>query len=92
MEAVFGAAAAAAGLFAGTNIDDLVVLAVLNASSRAGGRPAAWQIWAGQYAGVTALVAFSLLASSGLRLVSESWLWILGLIPLGLGLGKLVIA
>jgi cadmium resistance transport/sequestration family protein len=92
MEAVFGAAAAAAGLFAATNIDDLIVLAVLNASSRADGRPAAWQIWAGQYAGVTALVAVSLLAAFGLQLVPESWLWILGLIPLGLGLGKLVIA
>jgi cadmium resistance protein CadD (predicted permease) len=92
MEAVFGTAAAAAGLFAGTNIDDLVVLAVLNASSRADGRPAAWQIWAGQYAGIASLVAVSLLAALGLQLVPESWLWILGLIPLGLGLGKLVIA
>ena len=92
MEAVFGTAATAAGLFAGTNIDDLVVLAVLNASSRADGRPAAWQIWAGQYAGVAALVAISLLAAVGLQLVPESWLWTLGLIPLGLGLRKLVIA
>ena len=92
MEAVFGTAATAAGLFAGTNIDDLVVLAVLNASSRADGRPAAWQIWAGQYAGVAALVAISLLAAVGVQLVPGSWLWTLGLIPLGLGLRKLVIA
>ena len=92
MEAVFGTAATAAGLFAGTNIDDLVVLAVLNASSRAAGRPAAWQIWAGQYAGVAALVAISLLAAFGLQLVPESWLWTLGLIPLALGLRKLLIA
>jgi cadmium resistance protein CadD (predicted permease) len=92
MEAVFGTAATAAGLFAGTNIDDLVVLAVLNASSRADGRPAVWQIWAGQYAGVAALTAISLLAAVGLKLVPESWLWTLGLIPLGLGLRKLLIA
>jgi cadmium resistance protein CadD (predicted permease) len=92
MQAIFATAATAAGLFAGTNIDDMVVLAVLNASSHADGRPAAWQIWAGQYAGVAALVAISLLAAFGLKLVPENWLWILGLIPLGLGLRKLVIA
>jgi len=47
---------------------------------------------AGQYAGVAALVVVSLLAALGLGVVPESWLWILGLIPLGLGLRKLVIA
>lgn len=92
MEAIVATAATAAGLFAGTNIDDLVVLAVLNASSRTDGRPATRQIWAGQYAGIAALTAISLLAALGLKLVSESWLWLLGLIPLGLGLRKLVIA
>ena len=92
MGAIFATAATAAALFAGTNIDDMVVLAVLNASSRADGRPAAWQIWAGQYAGVAALVVISLLAAFGLKLVPEDWLWVLGLIPLGLGLRKLLIA
>lgn len=92
METIFATAVAASGLFAGTNIDDMVVLAVLNASCRADGRPAAWQIWAGQYAGIAALVVISLLAALGLKLVPDSWLWILGLIPLGLGLRKLVIA
>ncbi len=47
---------------------------------------------AGQYAGVAALVVVSLLAALGLGVVLESWLWILGLVPLGLGLRKLVIA
>jgi cadmium resistance protein CadD (predicted permease) len=92
MQAIFATAVAAAALFAGTNIDDLIVLAVLNASSRADGRPAAWQIWAGQYAGVGALVAISLAAAFGLKIVPENWLWILGLIPLALGLRKLLIA
>jgi cadmium resistance protein CadD (predicted permease) len=68
------------------------VLAVPNASSRADGRPAAWQIWAGQYAGVAVLTVISLLAAVGLKLVPEGWLWLLGVIPLGLGLRKLVIA
>ncbi len=45
MDMIFARAATASGLFADTNVDDMVVLAVLNVSSRAGGRPAAWQIW-----------------------------------------------
>lgn len=85
-------AATAVGLFAGTNLDDMVVLAVLNASSRADGRPRRWQIWVGQYLGVAVLVVISLLAAVGLTLVPESWIWLLGLIPLGLGIRKLVIA
>jgi len=82
----------AAVLFAGTNVDDIVVLTVLNISSRAAGRPRPWHIWAGQYAGFTILVAASLAAAAGLALVPEHWLWLLGLLPLGLGLGKLVTA
>jgi cadmium resistance protein CadD (predicted permease) len=82
----------AAVLFAGTNVDDIVVLTVLNISSRAAGRPRLWQIWVGQYAGFTVLVAASLAAAAGLALVPEHWLWVLGLLPLGLGLGKLVTA
>ena len=80
----------AAVLFAGTNVDDIVVLTVLNISSRAAGRPQPWHIWAGQYAGFTVLVAVSLAAAAGLAVVPEHWLWVLGLLPLGLGLGKLV--
>jgi cadmium resistance protein CadD (predicted permease) len=92
MEAVFVAAATAAGLFGGTNIDDMVVLAVLNASSRADGRPKVWHIWLGQYAGFAALVVISLLAALGLTLVPEGWIWLLGLVPLLAGVRKLVIA
>jgi hypothetical protein len=44
MDVIFATAATASGLFACTNVEDMVVLAVLNVSSRAGGRPAAWQI------------------------------------------------
>jgi hypothetical protein len=47
---------------------------------------------AGQYAGVGALVAISLAAAFGLKIVPENWLWILGLIPLAVGLRKLLIA
>jgi cadmium resistance protein CadD (predicted permease) len=92
VELVFASVATAGGLFAGTNVDDMVVLAVLNASARADGRPRAWQIWVGQYAGVAALVAVSLLAALGLTFVPDGWIWLLGLVPFGLGLRKLVIA
>jgi cadmium resistance protein CadD (predicted permease) len=87
----FATVATAAGLFAGTNIDDMVVLAVLNASSRADGRPRRWQIWAGQYAGIAALTVISLAAALGLTLVPEGWVWLLGWIPIALGVRKLVI-
>jgi cadmium resistance protein CadD (predicted permease) len=77
--------AAAAVLFAGTNVDDLIVLSLLNTASRASGRPRRFQIWAGQYAGFGALVAVSLAAGRGLSLVPGRWLWLLALLPLGLG-------
>jgi cadmium resistance protein CadD (predicted permease) len=70
----------AVALFAGTNVDDVVVLALLSASSRASGRPARWQIWAGQYAGFAALAGLSLAAGRGLSLVPARWLWLLALL------------
>ena len=85
-------AAAAAALFAGTNVDDMIVLAVLSGSSRATGRPRRWEIWAGQYAGIAVLVAVSMAAGRGLTLIPDNWIWLLGLVPLGLGIGKLAAA
>lgn len=84
--------AAAAALFAGTNIDDLVVLALLSASSRANGRPRRWEIWTGQYAGFAVLVGLSLAAGRGLALLPQHWLWLLALIPFGMGIVALVAA
>ncbi len=89
---IFAVVLAAAVLFAVTNVDDLLVLTVLNATSRAGGRPRRWQIWAGQYAGFAVLVAVSVAVAAGLALVPVRRLWLLGLLPLGLGLGKLAAA
>ncbi|MBV9026891.1 MAG: cadmium resistance transporter [Streptomycetaceae bacterium] len=82
--------ATAVGLFAGTNIDDLIVLAVLFLSSRATGTPRRWQIWAGQAAGFTVLVTVSVLAALGLAVVPDRWVGLLGLIPLALGASGLV--
>jgi cadmium resistance protein CadD (predicted permease) len=89
---IFAVALTAVVLFAATNADDIVVLTVLSISSRADGRPRRWQIWAGQYAGFAVLIAVSLAAAAGLALVPLHWLWPLGLLPLGLGLAKLVTA
>jgi cadmium resistance protein CadD (predicted permease) len=78
-----------ASLFAGTNVDDLVVLAVLNFSSRVDGRPVSWEIWLGQYVGIAVLVGVAMLAALGLTAAPGRWIWPLGLLPLGLGLRKL---
>jgi cadmium resistance protein CadD (predicted permease) len=82
----------AVALFAGTNFDDVVVLSLLSASSRAGGRPRRWEIWAGQYAGFAVLVGLSVAAGRGLSLVPERWLWLLALLPLGVGIVSLAAA
>ena len=91
MNSSLATVAAAAGLFAGTRIDDIVTLAVLNMSSRVQGRPKRWQIWVGMYAGMTAVVLLSLLAAIGLTAMPEGWFWVLGLIPLLLGVRRLII-
>jgi cadmium resistance protein CadD (predicted permease) len=87
-----GAAAAAAAVFAGTDVDDLLVLTVLFLASRTGGRPRPWQIWAGQYLGIGVLVAVSAAAAAGLAAVPDRWVGLLGLLPLGIGLHGLVTA
>ena len=84
--------ATAAGLFAGTYVDDVVILTVLSAASRATGRPRRWEIWAGQYAGFTVLLGVALAAGRGLALVPGHWLWLLALIPIGMGLVTLAAA
>jgi cadmium resistance transport/sequestration family protein len=87
-----GTVAVAVGVFAGTNVDDLIMLTVLFLSSRATGRPRPWQIWVGQYAGVGLLVVASAVAAAGLTIVPDRWVGLLGLVPLGLGLRGLVAA
>ena len=85
-------AVTAMALFAATNVDDLIVLALLSAAARAGGRPRQWQIWAGQYLGFAALVGLSLAAGRGLSLIPPRYLWLLALIPLAVGLVTLAAA
>ena len=82
----------AVAVFAGTNLDDLLVLTVLFLSARATGRPSVTRIWVGQYLGIGALVAGSVVLAMGLAVVPDRWVGVLGLIPLGLGVRGLVIA
>ena len=90
MQDVLGTIIVAIGVFVGTDVDDVIVLTVLFLSARAAGRPRPWKIWAGQYAGVGALVAISAVAALGLVIVPDEWVGLLGLVPLALGAWGLV--
>ena len=80
-----GIAAEAAGLFAVTNIDDILVLSLLFGRS-AGQRGAARRIVAGQYLGFAVILAVSIAAAYGTTFLPESAIPYLGLLPLALGL------
>jgi cadmium resistance protein CadD (predicted permease) len=82
----------ATAVFAGTNVDDIIVLTLLFLSARASGKPKLWQIWTGQYAGIAVLVVASAVAALGLTIVPEEWVGLLGLVPAALGLRGLVTA
>src|SRR6476660_6004886 len=85
-----GTAAIAAVIFAGTDVDDLIILTLLFLSARATGAPRVRDIVVGQYLGIAALVAASLGAAAGLLVVPERWMGLLGLVPLALGLWALI--
>ncbi|MEV4093736.1 cadmium resistance transporter [Streptosporangium saharense] len=80
----------AAAVFAGTNVDDIVILTVLFLAARAKGVPRPWKIVVGQYAGIAALVAVSAVAALGLTVVPDRWVGLLGLVPFGLGVRGLL--
>ncbi|GAB6856431.1 CadD family cadmium resistance transporter [Microbacterium xylanilyticum] len=75
---------AATGAFAGTNVDDIIVVTLFFLAARRGALNT-WKIVAGQYLGVGTLIAASLLATLGLAVVPDRWTGLLGLIPFGLG-------
>ncbi|GAA1748172.1 cadmium resistance transporter [Nonomuraea bangladeshensis] len=79
-----GVVAQAAGLFAVTNVDDLVLLALFFAQA-AGHRGGAARIVLGQYLGFAAILAVSVAAALGATLLPEQVLPYLGLLPLALG-------
>jgi cadmium resistance protein CadD (predicted permease) len=81
--------ATAAGVFIGSNIDDLIVLIVLFLAARSGKLPAS-RIVAGQYLGYGLLVAGSIVIALGLAAVPQRWVGVVGFVPLGLGLWGLL--
>jgi cadmium resistance transport/sequestration family protein len=80
---------AAIGLFAATNIDDIVVLTVLFLATTRGSLRG-WKVVLGQYLGFAALVAISVVAAAGLTVVPDQWVGFLGLVPFGIGIYGLV--
>ncbi|WP_433202179.1 cadmium resistance transporter [Dactylosporangium sp. CS-047395] len=77
--------AQAAGLFAVTNLDDLVVLALFFAQG-AGHRHAARSIAIGQYLGFAAILGVAVAAAFGATFLPEPAVAYLGLLPLALGI------
>ncbi|MEV7541158.1 cadmium resistance transporter [Streptomyces sp. NPDC089915] len=75
----------AAGLFAVTNIDDILVLALFFAQG-AGHPGSTRRIVLGQYLGFTAILAVAVAAAFGATFLPESAVPYLGLLPLLLGL------
>ncbi|MFE9879173.1 cadmium resistance transporter [Streptomyces sp. NPDC005784] len=75
----------AAGLFAVTNIDDILILSLFFAQG-AGHRGSTRRIVTGQYLGFAAILAVSVAAAFGATFLPESVIPYLGLLPLALGL------
>ncbi|GAA3390643.1 cadmium resistance transporter [Cryptosporangium minutisporangium] len=77
----------AAGMFAATNVDDLLVLAVFFGQATAGRatRGGAWRVVAGQYLGFLGILAVAVIGALGAGLLPEAVVPYLGLLPLALG-------
>lgn len=71
-------------MFAVTNVDDVVLLALFFGRAR-GDRAAERRVVFGQYAGFGAILAVSALAAVGLSFLPESVLAYLGLVPVAIG-------
>jgi len=74
----------AVGMFAVTNVDDIVVLTLF--FGQAPGRAGAVRVTAGQYLGFAGILAAAVLGSAGAGLLPESVVAYLGLLPIALGL------
>ncbi|WP_439659480.1 cadmium resistance transporter [Lentzea sp. HUAS TT2] len=75
----------AVGMFAVTNVDDIVILAVFFGQA-AGQRGGAARVVAGQYLGFAAILAASVVGALGAGLLPDTVIPYLGLLPLLLGL------
>ena len=76
----------AIAVFASTNVDDLLVIAAFLADPALRARA----VVAGQFLGIAALVAASVLAAWFALAIPEGWIALLGLVPLLMGIRGLV--
>jgi cadmium resistance transport/sequestration family protein len=74
--------------FVATNIDDLVLLTLFFSQVNQRLRPR--HIVSGSYLGLIVLVGISALASLGRWAIATSWIGLLGLVPIGLGIRMLI--
>jgi cadmium resistance protein CadD (predicted permease) len=81
----------AAGMFAVTNIDDLLVLAVFFGQA-AGSGGGAWRVVIGQYLGFAGILAAAIVGALGAGLLPDKAIPYLGLLPLALGIRAAVTA
>jgi cadmium resistance transport/sequestration family protein len=72
--------------FVSTNIDDLIVLLMFLCDPKYHTRP----VVLGQYLGFLGLVAVSILGALAALLIPHAWIGLLGLIPLLIGLNRLL--
>src|SRR5262245_32226826 len=86
MEGTLATLTTAVAVFAATNIDDIVLLSVLFADPHL--RPR--YVVAGQFVGIASLVVASALAALVAVAIRPGWTALLGLVPLVLGLYKVV--
>jgi cadmium resistance transport/sequestration family protein len=83
-----GAIIAGITSFTATNIDDLVILMLFFAQVNASFRPR--QIVVGQYLGFSTLIIASLPGFFGGLIVPRAWIGLLGLVPIAIGVSRLV--
>jgi len=88
LSSVFSAVITGIVTFAATNVDDLFILMFFFSQIDASFRRR--HIVAGQYLGFAALVAISLLGFFGSFLLPTAWIGLLGLLPIAIGVKKLL--
>ena len=80
---VFGRAIVA---FAATNIDDIFVLTLFFAQKNL----KRWHVIMGQYLGLAGLIAISLVGFFARLIIPKTWIGLLGLAPIAIGIKKLI--
>ena len=75
------------GAFIGTNIDDILILAFIF-SANSGVKM--HKIVLGKYLGMAVLSLFSILSALGLKLIDEKYIFLLGFVPVILGIKEII--